>query len=507
MRHLILILLVVACLAGSGCTTLRQWWHNGLKVGPNYVPSDPPVSESWTHADNPRVHSECPPPCAWWSLFNDPVLDSLIETAYRQNLDIKRAACRVAEARAGRNKAAGNLLPQSQDAVGAYAHGQISKNLTQDAFPNLFSFWIDGFAGSWEMDLWGRFRRELESARADLDGASDNYNDVVVGVLADVATNYVRFRGFQQRLAYARRNIEAQKGALAIAQERFDSGKGTELDVQQARTNLAQTESTIPALITGAWEANNRLCVLLGEPVHDLLQCLGAMGIPVAPAEVIVGIPADLLRRRPDVRRAEREAAAQSARIGVAEADFYPSISVAGFLGVSSDKLNTLFSPGSLTAVILPNVSWKILNYGRLKSNVRIEDARLEQKVLAYHQLVLQAGEEVENAMVAFLQAKVQARSLFESVQASDRFASLVLDQYKEGRTDFSRVFTAEETLLRQQDRLASAYQDIAIHLIRIYRGLGGGWGMSQDPTPGMPGEVHVPAPAEGNEPSKPSKS
>jgi outer membrane protein TolC len=196
----------------------------------------------------------------------------------------------------------------------------------------------------------------------------------------------------------------------------------------------------------------------------------------VAPPEVVVGIPANLLRRRPDVRRAEREAAAQCAKIGVAEADFYPAISVAGFLGYSADQLSMLFRGSSFTGVVLPDYSWKILNYGRLINNVRAEDARFQLKVLDYQSKVLHAGEEVESAMVAFLQSQAEARSLTASVRAADRFAELVLGQYQEGTIDFNRVFNAQETLVRQQDRLAAAQQGVAVNLIRVYRALGGGW-------------------------------
>jgi len=467
---------IIVCLFGCGCTTLGQWWTNGLKVGPNYVLPPAPVAPDWTHAADERVQSSVDELCAWWRVFHDPDLDSLIDTAYQQNLDLKKAEQRILEARFARNCTAGNLLPQSQRDVGGYVHGQISKNLTQGAFPDLFDLHYEGLAASWEMDVWGKYRRDLESANANLDAADEYYKDVLVILLGEVATNYVRLRSYQQRLAYAQRNVEIQKGTLESARQRFQAGKSPEMDVQQARISLTETESTIPPLVTGLWEANNQLCVLLGMPAQDLSGRLKCGTIPVAPPEVMVGIPANLLRRRPDVRRAEREAAAQCARIGVAEADFYPAFSVAGFLGYSSSQLSKLFYPSSFTGFIIPDYSWKILNYGRLKNNVRAEDARFKQKVLDYQVKVLHAGEEVESAIVAFLQSHAQDRSLEESVQAADRFAALVLGQYQEGTIDFNRVFSAQETLVRQQDRLATAQQGVAVNLIRTYRALGGGW-------------------------------
>jgi NodT family efflux transporter outer membrane factor (OMF) lipoprotein len=466
---------IVVCLFGCGCTTLGQWWTNGLKVGPNYVAPPAPVASDWTHAADERVRS-AEELCAWWTVFHDPVLDSLIDAAYQQNLDLKKAEQRLLEARFARNVTAGNLLPQQQKDVGGYVHGQISNNLTQTALPSPFDIHFEGMAASWEIDLWGKFRRDVESANADLDAADDNYKDVLVILLGDVAANYVRLRSYQQRLAYAQRNVEIQKGTLESAQQRFKAGKSSEMDVQQARISLTETESTIPPLVTGLWEANNQLCVLLGIPAQDLSGQLKSGPIPVAPPEVMVGIPANLLRRRPDVRRAEREAAAQCARIGVAEADFYPAFSVAGFLGYSSSQLSKLFYPSSFTGFIIPDYSWKILNYGRLRNNVRVEDARFKQKVLDYQAKVLRAGEEVESAIVAFLQSQAQNRALTESVQAADRFATLVLGQYQEGSIDFNRVFSAQETLVRQQDRLATAQQGVALNLIRVYRALGGSW-------------------------------
>ena len=445
-------------------------------MGPNYVLPPAPVAPDWTHAADERVQSSVDELCAWWRVFHDPDLDSLIDTAYQQNLDLKKAEQRILEAKFSRNRTAGDLLPQSQKDVGGYVHGQISKNLTQGAFPDLFDLHYEGLAASWEMDVWGKYRRDLESANANLDAADEYYKDVLVILLGEVATNYVRLRSYQQRLAYAQRNVEIQKGTLESAQQRFQAGKSPEMDVQQARISLTETESTIPPLVTGLWEANNQLCVLLGMPAQDLSGRLKCGTIPVAPPEVMVGIPANLLRRRPDVRRAEREAAAQCARIGVAEADFYPAFSVAGFLGYSSSQLSKLFYPSSFTGFIIPDYSWKILNYGRLKNNVRAEDARFKQKVLDYQVKVLHAGEEVESAIVAFLQSQAQARSLTESVQAADRFAALVLGQYQEGTIDFNRVFSAQETLVRQQDRLATAQQGVAVNLIRTYRALGGGW-------------------------------
>lgn len=470
-----LVLLLGVCLVTTGCTTLGQWWHQGLKVGPNYVPPPAPIADTWVQA------KECVPDrredlCAWWSVFDDLTLEALIDQAYHQNLGLQAVAQRIEQAYHARSRTVGDLFPQSQVNAGGYLHGQLSENLQQGAFPQVFDVWYQGLAASWEVDLWGKYRRGLEAADAALDAADDHYKDVLVILLADVATNYVQLRAYQQRLVHAEQLVAIQRRNLEDVRRRFEAGKSPEMDLQQARINLAQAEAAIPPLVTGLWQANYQLCVLLGMPAQELLHQMDCGPIPAAPAEVVAGIPADLLRRRPDVRRAEREAAGQSAQIGVAEAEFYPAISVAGFLGYSADQFATLFDPRSFTGLILPRYSWKILNYGRLRADLRAAEAQFREKVLAYQQQVLRAGEEVESAMVAFLQAQVQVLALGESVQAAGRLVELVESQYKADTVPLSRLTHAEETLVRQQDRLAAAQQEVALHLIRVYRALGGGW-------------------------------
>jgi NodT family efflux transporter outer membrane factor (OMF) lipoprotein len=471
--------LAVSALLAGGCTTLQEWVHNGFQVGPNYQEPPAAVSPQWTAADR-RVVSE-PVEDAWWGVFHDQALDSLIEATYAQNLDLKTAVTRALQAQAQRNIAAGNLFPQTQNALAGYAHAQLSKNLglfnnPQASLPSTLNVWATGFNASWELDFWGRLRRAVESSDADLGASVEGYRDALVTLLADVATTYVQIRTFQQRLAYARRNVEIQKESLRLAEARLQDGKGTTLDVKQARSSLAQTEASLPPLALGLRQANNRLCVLLGLPTQDLTACLAEAPIPAAPPEVAVGIPAELLRRRPDVRRALREVAAQSASVGVAEADFYPRIGVSGFLGYAADDVRRLFAEDSFTAFILPNFQWKILNYGRLVNNVRAQDARLQERVLRYQQTVLTAGREVEDALVGFIQYQLQARKLEESVAEAEGAVEIVQALYQGGLVDFNRVFTAQLQLVARQDQLAVARGDIAASLISVYRALGGGW-------------------------------
>lgn len=356
-----------------------------------------------------------------------------------------------------------------------YAHAQISQNLGLP-LPNTLNIWADGFNASWELDFWGRYRRAIESADANLDASTEAYGEALVMVLSEVAANYVQLRTFEQRLKFAQENVELQRKSLEIAESRFKEGTATELDVRQASANLAQTESSIPPLEAGHRLANNRLCILLGMPPSDLARQLAPAPIPNAPPEVAVGIPADLLCRRPDIRRAERAVAAQSAQIGIAEADLYPRLGVNGFIGYAAEDVNGLFDARNLTGWIIPSLQWNILNYGRITNNVCAQDARLQAVTLQYQQTALTAGREVEDALVQFLQSQRQARHLEQTVADAQRSVTLVTKQFEGGITDFNRVYTTQTQLVTQQDHLAATQGNIAQYLIQVYRSIGGGW-------------------------------
>lgn len=471
----------LALLAG-GCTSLQQWIHNGFRVGPNFAEPPSAVALQWIDAADPRVLDKPAEAERWWGAFNDPALNALIDSAHRQNLDLKTAATRVLEAQAQRNISAGNLFPQTQNAIGDYAYVHLPRTLNVfngpqgSALPSNLNVWATGFNASWELDFWGRLRRQVEAAEAERDASIEAYHDALVTLVADVATAYVQIRTFQQRIAYARSNVAIQKGTLRIAEARLKDGKATALDVKQAQSSLAQTEASIPPLVIGLRQANNRLCILLGRPSSDLVPQLGTAPIPTAAPELALGIPAELLTRRPDVRRALREAAAQCAQIGVAEADFYPRLGVSGFIGFAASDLHQLFTGQSLTSILLPNFQWKILNYGRVENNVRTQDARLQEKALTFQQTVLSAGREVEDALVAFLQYQLQAQNLARAVKEAEASVEIVQAQYEAGLVDFNRVFTAQAQLVTLQDQLAGARGNIAVSLISVYRALGGGW-------------------------------
>src|SRR4051794_32711637 len=455
-----------------------EYWQNGCKVGPNYARPAAPVESAWIDYANPHVKSQCQPPESWWTLFNDSALNSLIQTAHQQNLTLRQAGARILEARAQLGIARGELFPQSQNVFAQYSRNKLSNKIANPPAAQWFSQWDVGATASWELDFWGRFRRAIEAADAELDASVEDYDDVLVVLLSDVATSYVQYRTFEQRLAYARANAEFQRKSYELATDKLQHGATTERDQQQAKQALEQTESLIPVLEIGKRQAANRLCVLLGMPVTNLDLMLGpGAGVPITPPDVIVGVPCDLLRRRPDVRRAERQVAAQSARIGVAVSDLYPHFSLLGTIGLEAEHFGELFhTPGSMIGNITPGVRWDILNYGRLTNNVRVQDARFQELAFAYQDRVLNAGREVEDAMVLFLRSQEETEHLRASAAAAARTVEITEEQYRQGAVDFTAVYLFQITLTEAQDQLAASQGDIALGLIGVYRALGGGW-------------------------------
>lgn len=463
-------------LVSSGCG-LSHWARNGFKVGPNYRQPSAAVADNWIDSDDPRV-IEQPPTCPdWWAVFQDPILDGLVRSAYEQNLTLRQAGLRVMQARARRAITAGNLFPQAQQAFGDFARYQESQTVALPSPIRNFDEWDVGFNASWEIDVWGRFRRAVESSDARLEASVREYDAILVSLIAEVATAYIEFRTFDERLRYAQQNVEVQQSSLQLSQTQFDEGKTNRVGVYLAEANLSGTEATVPALEAGRRQASNRLCTLLGIPTIDLSERLGTdLGIPTVPAEVAVGIPADLLRRRPDVRQAEREVAAQSAQIGVAMSDLYPSISINGEIFHASEQFSDLFRSASAAGAIGPSFRWNILNYGRISNNVRLQDARLRELVARYQNSVLEANQEVEDALVAFLKSQQEAELLRKNVSDLENSLELLLVQFEEGAIDFSPVFVLQGSLRTAQDQFAAARGRVLVNLIDVYRALGGGW-------------------------------
>jgi NodT family efflux transporter outer membrane factor (OMF) lipoprotein len=483
-RAIVSWLLAVSVLAlSTGCTSCRQYVANGFKVGPNYCRPAAAVADQWLDAGDPSINGGQIQNAAWWQAFNDPVLDSLIWSAYQQNLSLRVAGLRILEARAQRAIVAGELFPQNQQAFGDYTRTNLSKNGPAGASPLLnYDQWRLGGNLSWELDFWGRFRRAIEAADANLDVSVENYDYVLVLLLSDVAQGYADVRIAEQRLAYAKQNVDIQRGSLRIAEDRLHAGTVTRLDVTQAISNLEQTDSSIRPLEAARRRAANALCILMGIPPRDLDDVLADHhGIPRVPPQLAIGLPAELLRRRPDVRRAEREVAAQSALIGVATSDLYPRFSLNGTLYLDSMKLENLFSADSVAGSVGPAFRWDVLNYGRLLNNIRVQQARFQQLAVQYQNIVLQANAEAEDAIITLLKAKQQAESLARSANASDESVKLVSFQYDQGTVDFNRVYTVQRELTVQQDQLAVAEGSVAQSMILLYRALGGGWQIRLD--------------------------
>jgi NodT family efflux transporter outer membrane factor (OMF) lipoprotein len=468
------MMLLVGILVASGC----------MKVGPNFAPPPVEVAKDWLAVDDQRLKAEAAETRTWWRGFDDPLLDELIQTAYRQNLSLLSAGVRVLEARAQLGAVVGEWYPQQQQVFGSLKRIRLSDRASQGIGTLQLGYneAATGLTASWELDFWGKFRRAIESADASLLAAIADYDNTLVSLTADVATSYILIRTLEKRLDIARKNVEIQRASLQIAEARFNGGTTSERDVDQAKTVLANTQAAIPTLETQLYQAKNALSVLLGMPPSHLTDLLGDMSeIPVPPAQVAVGIPADLLRRRPDIRGAELQAAAQCAQIGVAKAELLPAFSLTGTFGfqasdVGNFALGDMFRWGSRSGSGGPALQWNILNYGQITNLVRVQDARFQQLLIAYQNTVLKAQQEVEDALVAFLRAQERAGFLAESTEAADRSLKLAVLQYREGVTDFTTVLTAQQALLSDQDNLASTLGDIALNLVGTYRALGGGW-------------------------------
>jgi len=460
----------------------------GCKVGPDYVEPEVEATDEWFTAVEAEMSGGEPDIERWWESLGDSTLTDLIKSAEIANLDLRIAVSRVAEARALRGIAKGDLYP---DLVleGSYSHTKLSDNSVigqiitgEGGEVEPFELWEIKAGSFWEIDLFGRIRRGVEAATAQFEATIENYRDVLVSLYAEVATNYVDVRALQRRLDYARQNVSAQRESLELTRDRFQAGLTSALDVAQAEQNLAQTESSIPVLEAGLNAALNRLAVLLAEQpgaLHDRLLRDGG-DIPTVPADIMVGVPADVLRRRPDVRRAERFLASETALIGVAKADLYPTFSISGFVQSIAGTFTGMFEGdgSSIGWGIIPGFRWDLFKGGKIRNNIRAQEARTDQALLGYQQTILLAFEEVEDAMVSYDRELVRRSRLQEAADASQRAVDLVRTQYTSGLTNFQNLLDTQRTLFRQQDELAASEGRVVKNLIQLNRALGGGWSL-----------------------------
>lgn len=470
--------LAIAMLALGGC----------FSAGPDYRRPETPPPDRWT-ADLTNGLSASPAtPQAlseWWTVLRDDVLTNLMTRARLGNLDARQARARVLEARAQRGVAESGSYPS----LGTAASAKRTRGSTEAGGGQTRNAFSHGLDASWELDLFGKNRRAAEAATASLEASRADLSDVLVSLFGEVALNYVAVRSSQTRLQLTETNLAAQVESYDLARWRRDAGLSTQLDVDQARLSLEQTRAQIPTLQIAREKACHRLAVLLGMPPGSLNDLLSVpRPIPTSSAAVAVGVPADALRRRPDVRRAERQLAAQTALVGVATADRYPSFSLLGSIGLESLTLGNLYTAGARTAQGAANASWTLFDGGRLRHTVEVRSAQQEQALGQYEASVLAALEEVENALIAYAGEQNRRAALLEATRAAQSAFSLARDQYASGLIDFQVVLDSQRSLLSVQDQLAVSEADVTSELIRLYKALGGGWSpMPAEAAPASP--------------------
>jgi NodT family efflux transporter outer membrane factor (OMF) lipoprotein len=461
-------LIVSASLALTGCL-----------VGPDFEPPPSSAPNAWRAPLASGLSAEAPTEdeiARWWEALGDPLLVELEQRAAAANRDIASAQARLREARARRSGARAGLFPNSRGGATASqsdGSGALSAGINLGA-RELYDV---SFDASWEIDLFGGLRRGLEAAKADLAASAANLAGVRVSVAAEVADAYVTLRAQQQRLALAEENARAQAETLALTRWRSAAGLTTELDVEQARANLAQTQAAIPQLRTAVALNETRLAVLVGEPPGALAQQLAAPAkVPAPPERIAVGVPAAALARRPDVRAAERQLAAETARIGVAKASALPRLTLTGSVGVESLTTGDLFTSAAKTTSVAAGLSQVLLDFGRVKAQIDAQKAVRDRALAELEGTLLGALKEVEDALVAFAQEEARRDALAEAANAAQRAAALSRDQYAAGLVDFEAVLAAERALFTSQDQLAASEGEFAANLVRVYKALGGGW-------------------------------
>lgn len=446
-------------------------------VGPDYKQPEIQTPDAWSAEISEKVETGQESSLqTWWTIFDDPVLDEMIERGRQANLDVQIAVERVAEARASLGTIKGERLPVVTAGANASLE-ELSESESASGADSTVKSYDLGLGASWEIDVFGRVRRSIEAAGARYQATIEDYRDVMVTLYAEIAGAYFDIRSAQQRIISAQANADSMAKSLQLAEDRFSSGVSSRLDVVQARASLEEARATIPLLRIDLVQAINRLAILLGQEAGSLQHEFASPApLPVTHGLAGIGVPADVLRQRPDIRRAERELAAQSAIVGVATSYLYPSFSLAGFFGLQSDSLSDLFDSSALAWGIQSPVQWDVFNGGRIRQNVELQNARLRQRLLQYRLKVLKAIEEVENAIAAYNLNQQSEQHLVNASDAIDEAVQLVLVQYDTGITEFNNVLTTQRIQLSQQDQLIVTQTQAGLALIDLYRALGGGW-------------------------------
>ena len=455
-------LAIIAVLALSGCAA----------VGPDYIPVKPETPGKWSTELKGGLNAELPEPGAmacWWKVLDDPKLSNLIERAVSGNLDLQAARARIREARARRGISRSFFFPTLD--AGATAGKHRDRKGRED------ELYTAGFDSSWELDVFGGIRRAVEVDTAEVEAAQENLHDVLVSLLAEVALNYIDVRTFQNGLTVIEANLKAQQDTYDLNDSRFQAGIIDELAVQQSLYNLERTRSQIPVIQTRLEAAKNRLAVLLGQTPGAVHAELAARKpIPAPPVQLAIGVPAETLRRRPDIRRAERRLAAQTARVGVATADLYPRFRLNGSIGLESLSSGNFFTAANRVWDFGPTISWKIFHGNAIRQNIEIHSALQEQALIEYEITVLNAQDEIENVLVAYANQQRRYQSLLAATAAAFKADQLAQDQYQVGLVDFNNVLDAQRSLLLLQDQLTLSEGSVTTNLVRLYKALGGGW-------------------------------
>jgi len=480
--------------------TLTLLTVTGCAVGPNFKPPATKVPQTYYSLDHikPDPHvsqaaSQPPPPASrttsqpvtlvqWWRSFHDPILDGLVQLALAGNLNLKTAEARIRQARAARGVAVAGLFPQASGTALYQRSHSSSATLTSAGttlstlapFTELFQVGLDA---SWELDIFGGTRRNVEAATADLAAAVEDRRDVLVTLVGEVGNNYLNLRGFQEQIAIAKKNLEAQQKTAEITHKRFEAGFVGKLDVANADAQVATTAATIPVLQSSEQAAIYSIGVLLGkEPAFLAKELASKTPIPPTPPQVPVGLPSDLLRRRPDIRRAEAQLHAATARIGVAVADLFPKFNLTGSLGFAANDITRIGTTNSKFWSFSPSATWPVFAAGKIVWNIKLQNALEEQALLTYQQTVLTALKDVETALTAYAKEQEHQKALVAAVANNRQAVDLAMKLYVAGKTDFLNVLNAQRSLFATEDALSQSTRNLDTNLIALYKALGGGW-------------------------------
>ncbi|MGM0415516.1 MAG: efflux transporter outer membrane subunit [Thermodesulfobacteriota bacterium] len=461
--------LIFVALVLSACT-----------VGPDYSRIEPAAQEEWYASMEEGLKSSSIQEsdlATWWNVFEDPLLQRLQQRAIKGNLELKTAFSRLQQARINRGLSRTDYLP-TVGAEGQMKRQRSSENLGSPAGGEENDWYMAGLDSSWELDLFGGIRRSVEGAQAELEASSADMHGVLTTLTAEVALNYIELRTSQQRLKVARDNIGTQKKTYDLNNSRFKAGLIDELDLQQSLRNLEQTRAQVSRLEAAIRRAENNLAVLLGQSPGALRKEFTSIGsIPEAPLKVAVGIPAEAMRRRPDIRRAERMLAAQSARIGVATAELYPKLRLVGTIGLEAlNSGSDFFDSSSQFWGIGPGISWNLFRGNALRLNIELQEEKYNEAMLQYNTTILRAQQEIEDALTFYAKEQVRQEYLVKAVEAARRTEWLARDRYNAGLVDFYNVLDAQRALLQLEDELIQSKGEVAAGLARVYKALGGGW-------------------------------